>query len=67
MSPLFKAWMIYLGLVFITPLSYIVLIYWGGPIILKIPLYIIAGYGTLLMVSIIAEHVLRWLNCIFKK
>ena len=67
MSTLFKAWMIFLGVVFITALSYIVLIYWDGPVFLKIPIYIIAGCGTLLSVSVIAEHTLRLLNRIFKK
>ena len=67
MSTLFKAWMIFFGIVWATALSYLGLIYWGGPIVLKTPIYIIAGYGTFLLVSIISEHILRWLNRIFKK
>ena len=58
---------IFFGLILVTALSCIGLIYWDGTIALKTPLYLVAGYGTFLLISRIGERVLRWLNRILKK
>ena len=62
MSTVIKAWMIFFGLIVVTVLAYIGLIFWDSPKFLKILLYIIAGYGTFLIVSVIIEHALKFLK-----